>query len=880
MRIVGSAPAKRIRLLLVLLVALPSGCFGYYHFVHYPSASPPFPRAIEKFDLGSLIDGTVYFYVSRGGPQLAVNDSYEALVSQVRQALSVWNYVPTSELRVAYGGISEGLSDTAAPGGEILFAELPPGVIGLGGPVTRAEQRDGFVPIVRSQVILSNDLASGGHPKPSFSEQFFNSLVHEIGHALGLQHSLAGSVMSTDVTRATTRALPLAADDVAGLSVAYPTASFLRVFGGIEGRVVSATGRPIHLASVVAIGAGGGIVVSSLTDPDGRYQIQGVLPGPYWVYAHPLPPATQTGLGPANVVLPTTDLGETVVSGGPFKTVFYGGSNRLADSPSVWVAGGAPTEDVDFTVTPLVDLALHSVTTFSFPGNGAPGVHPAFVDNREQTAFVLATGQGLIQNLPQISLEVVGSDLRPARPTLYAFDVRFARIDFEISPFSGLGPKPLLFRLRDDIYVLPSAVRLTSQRAPVIHWIEPDFSFPDDEVWIVRGSDFDPRALVYFDGLPGTVVDFDEFEGGIRVRPPPGPPGHRAVVTVYNPDGQSSAFTLPDGNVVLPYPDGISPSLVLSRDSAEAGSDVVVEIEGAGTNFIPGQTVVGFGASDIVTRDLEVLSPERLRVVISIHPQTARGPYLVTVTSGLQLVEAAQRFQVDPPNPDDPRPKLRFGGLVNSATMTPDLSPGVLATLFGSKLSADASGEPVPAVLPNVTVNGQEATVLAVTPDQINLQIPITVEPGVAELRVQRGPLVSDPMLIRIAPVSPGLFRAVRSDGSTVSADNPAQPGEELLLLATGLGVRDFLDLTEDLGTVQLEINRRRFEPLSLRTVAGFPGLYELGMTVPDEIPDGPLSISLLVEGRRSNTLALPVAKPLEGTSMISQLSLQWVVVP
>ena len=51
-------------------------------------------------------------------------------------------------------------------------------------------------------------------------------------------------------------------------------------------------------------------------------------------------------------------------------------------------------------------------------------------------------------------------------------------------------------------------------------------------------------------------------------------------------------------------------------------------------------------------------------------------------------------------------------------------------------------------------------------------------------------------------------------------------------------------------------------------------------MTVPDEIPDGPLSISLLVEGRRSNTLALAVAKPLEGTSMISQLSLQWVVVP
>ncbi len=875
MRILGSPAAKCIPLLLALLVVLPSSLFGYYHFLHYPTASPPFTRVIEKFDLGSLIDGTVYFYVSRDGPQLAANDSYEALVSQVRQALSVWDSVPSSELGVAYGGISEGLSDAAAPSGAILFAELPPGVIGLGGPVTRAEQRDGFMPIVRSQVILSNDLTSGGRPKLSFSEQFFNSLVHEIGHALGLQHSLTGSVMSTDVTRATTRALPLAADDVAGLAVAYPTASFLRFFGGISGRVVSTTGRPIHLASVVAIGGGGNIVVSSLTDPDGRYQIQGLLPGPYRVYAHPLPPATQAGLGPANVVLPTTDSGETVASGGVFKTVFYGGSNRPLDSPSVWVAGGTPTADVDFTVTPLADLALHSVTTFSFPGNGAPGVHPAFVDNRDPTAFVLATGPGLIPHLAEISLEIIGSDLRPARPILYAFDARFARVDFEISPFSGLGPKPLLFRLRDDIYVLPSAVRLTSQRAPVVHWIEPDFSFPDDEVWSVRGQNFGPRALVYFDGLPGTVVGFDEFKGEILVRPPPGPPGRQAVVTVYSPDGQSSAFTLPDGNVVLAYPDGIAPSLVLSRDSAEAGSDVVVEIDGLGTDFTPHQTVVGFGTSDIVTRDLEVVSPERLRVVITIRPQTEPGPYLVTVTSGLQLAEAAQRFRVDPADPDDPRPKLSFGGLVNSATRTPDLSPGVLATLFGSRLSAEPSAEPVPAVLPTVTLDGQEATVLAVTPDQIDLRIPITVEPGVAELRVRRGPLVSEPMLVRIASVSPGLFRAVRSDGSTVGTGNPAQPGEGLLVLATGLGVGDFFDSTEDLGTVQLEINRERVEPLSLREVAGFPGLYELGMTVPDEIADGPLSISLLVEGRRGNTLALPVAPPLDDPSLISELALQ-----
>ena len=156
----------------------------------------------------------------------------------------------------------------------------------------------------------------------------------------GLQHSLTGSVMSTDVTRATTRALPLAADDVAGLSVAYPTASFSRIFGSISGRIVSTAGHPVHLASVVAIGAGGSIVVSSLADPDGGYRIQGPASGALSRLRASSPPATQTGLGPANVVLPTTDSGETVVPGEAFKTIFYGGANQLVDAPPVWVTGG------------------------------------------------------------------------------------------------------------------------------------------------------------------------------------------------------------------------------------------------------------------------------------------------------------------------------------------------------------------------------------------------------------------------------------------------------------------------------------------------------------------------------------------------------------
>ena len=78
---------------------------GYYHFLHYapPDALEPQASIVEKFDLATLTDQTVFFFVSSTRPRTVANDSYEAMVSQIRQALMVWNSVPTSALRVAFG---------------------------------------------------------------------------------------------------------------------------------------------------------------------------------------------------------------------------------------------------------------------------------------------------------------------------------------------------------------------------------------------------------------------------------------------------------------------------------------------------------------------------------------------------------------------------------------------------------------------------------------------------------------------------------------------------------------------------------------------------------------------------------------------------------
>lgn len=238
------------------------------------------------------------------------------------------------------------------------------------------------------------------------------------------------------------------------------------------------------------------------------------------------------------------------------------------------------------------------------------------------------------------------------------------------------------------------------------------------------------------------------------------------------------------------------------------------------------------------------------------------------------------------------QPLVTRAGIVNGANFRFGLTPGGLVSIFGTAMSEDVVGSAVATSVPlptdlvgtKVRINGREAPLFSVSntngQGQINLQVPFETPVGRATVEVDNNGSVTTVSDVAVHAIQPAIFEvdllgkryaaALHSDFRLVAPNDPARPGEVILMFLTSLGPLSPSLATNQTGPIpaaatasqaSVGIDNAGVESFGAFYAPGLISVYQVNFKVPTDIATGDRVVNVVIGGESSQPALLPVRR-------------------
>jgi uncharacterized protein (TIGR03437 family) len=227
-------------------------------------------------------------------------------------------------------------------------------------------------------------------------------------------------------------------------------------------------------------------------------------------------------------------------------------------------------------------------------------------------------------------------------------------------------------------------------------------------------------------------------------------------------------------------------------------------------------------------------------------------------------------------------PVINDNGVVNAASFAARISPGALASAFGTAFGSATVQPDIP--LPNnaagvsISVNGVAAPILYLTPSQINFQVPWeTPTSGNVNVVVSVNGSNSNTVSVPVGTAAPGLFALPSGaaivqnypDFSLNDPSNPAKAGSTIIAYLTGSGpvspavangaatpsdklIMATSVVTAKVGSATATVSFTGLAPY-------FVGLVQMNIVVPASLTPGVYPLAVTIDGQAANTATIAV---------------------